>query len=864
MVNGMPIRSWWLVWSFVAVAVVSARADLSCRAEVDRRTVPAGGQVVLTLHAEGDVGGDLRHARPRIEGVEVVPGGTSKSFRLVNGRSEHSLDATYYLVVRRDTDFRIPAITFTAGDRSCTTEPVGIAVTAARDRTARDPAAGTPPPAASGPATRQGSGPQAGRPGDPYFITLDVDHDQVRVGQQVVLTFRYHYRRSAWNQPSYTPPRTEGFWRVDLPPERRYRRTVAGHAYDVTEIRYALFPTRAGDLQIGPARLEIAGDPFDRFFGRRTRGPVRLATDPIPVSVEELPLPRPDRFSGVVADQLAFTATVDRDTVPRGEPLALRLTVEADGFLKSFGGVPVREPAGVRIHDAAENLRENVDGSRYRAAYIQEKAAVPTREGLLRLPPLELVYFDTGRDAYVTATADVAEVVVTPSDLPVAGDDPSGFRRSEIARLGNDLAFVHPLRGPVGGTRLPAVESPVWWVLAVLPWLVLAGYGLHLRRLGRLRRDPLGQRRRQALSVAKRRLAEARRTGDAALLAAAILGFVADHLGRGAAALTASEVASWASARGHRETARRLAEILDGCDRARYGGARMDDVAGLAREVEELLPHLLGDRRPRPADRARVSLLLVLLALLGGDAAAATVAAPGADPARLLAEGNQAYTEGELEQARELYRQALARGGDAAELHYNLGNVHARQGELGRAIAGYLRAQRRAPRDGDIRRNLAWVRSHTRDLELAGHELPPVIAQLDRAAHWLSVREWGLLLVVCSWLVVLPLALAWRRGGATAGLRRAIVAAVALLVLAGAVTATRWYEESWRDIAVVVSPEVSVRSGPATSFPAVFQVHDGLTAEVRGERDGWRRIGLGGDWVGWVPAGVLVPVRQGR
>jgi uncharacterized protein YraI len=63
-----------------------------------------------------------------------------------------------------------------------------------------------------------------------------------------------------------------------------------------------------------------------------------------------------------------------------------------------------------------------------------------------------------------------------------------------------------------------------------------------------------------------------------------------------------------------------------------------------------------------------------------------------------------------------------------------------------------------------------------------------------------------------------------------------------------------------------VVEEVEVRSGPATTFPVVFRIHDGLTLAIRGERDGWSRIGLGGDWVGWVPAGTLEPVRevQGR
>jgi tetratricopeptide (TPR) repeat protein len=839
------------------LAAGAARADLTCRADVDRRQVPAGGQLVLTLHAGGDTGRQPDHQRPRIEGVEVVPGGTSQSFHLVNGRSEHSLDVTYYLVVRTDQDFQVPAITFTAGDQTCTTEPIDIRVTAA-GATPR----GSAPPTGNrtGPADAPvGSGAQAGQPGDAYFITLTVDRDEVWRGQQIVLTFRYHRRKSPWNQPSYSAPRTEGFWRVDLPPERTYRRTIAGSVYDITEIRYALFPTRAGELVIEPARLEVAGDPFDRFFGRRSRGPMRLITDPIPIMVKELPSPRPAGFSGIVADRLDFTATVDRDTVPRGEPLALRLAVEADGFLKSFGGVPVPELDGLQLHDASENLREDVTGPRYQAAFEQEKAAVPLREGMVAIPPLELVYFDTGQGRYQSRTAEVPAIVVTPSDRPVVGDDPSGFRRTEIERIANDLAFVHPLDGPVRGRRWLDPDDPGWWLVLLVPWFALGLYRLHLRRLAGQRRDPVGRRRRQALSVARKRLDEAARDNDVDALARAILGFVADRTAQPVAAVGARDVAALADSQGRAQERDELLAVLAVCDQSRFGGEQGPDVAALARQVRPLLERLAARSSGRSTPVAGL-LLAVGLAAAGG--AAAQTDAPGVDPARLIAEANQAYTDGDLEGARARYLQARELGADAAVLHYNLGNTYARLGQLGRAIVNYERAIRRDPRDPDVRRNLAWVRSHTRDLELTGQGLPPVIAQLDAAAHRLSVPEWSGLLLLSSWLVAGLVAWTWRRGAVEGPLRRALIAAAAVALIVAAITATRWYEERWRQEAVVIVEEVEVRSGPATSFPVVFRVHDGLSLTVRGERDDWSRIALGGDWMGWVPSGTLAQVRQ--
>ncbi len=90
-----------------------------------------------------------------------------------------------------------------------------------------------------------------------------------------------------------------------------------------------------------------------------------------------------------------------------------------------------------------------------------------------------------------------------------------------------------------------------------------------------------------------------------------------------------------------------------------------------------------------------------------------------------------------------------------------------------------------------------------------------------------------------------------------------LILTAALLAVALVVTSTRWYEEQVRDTAVVVAEEVEVRGGPATSFPVVFRIHDGLALAIRGEREGWVRIGLGGDWVGWVPDGSLERVRRG-
>jgi uncharacterized protein YgiM (DUF1202 family) len=64
-----------------------------------------------------------------------------------------------------------------------------------------------------------------------------------------------------------------------------------------------------------------------------------------------------------------------------------------------------------------------------------------------------------------------------------------------------------------------------------------------------------------------------------------------------------------------------------------------------------------------------------------------------------------------------------------------------------------------------------------------------------------------------------------------------------------------------RDQAVVVAGTVAVRSGPAATFPVLFEVHAGLALNVEGLRDGWAKVSLGGDWQGWLPAEGIESVR---
>ncbi len=343
-----------------------------------------------------------------------------------------------------------------------------------------------------------------------------------------------------------------------------------------------------------------------------------------------------------------------------------------------------------------------------------------------------------------------------------------------------------------------------------------------------------------------------------ALVSRAVTGYAADCLDIPATAVGTAELAELAERRRLPAAGSSLAALLDRCDQARFGGRSGAAATDLAAEALESLAALeRADQRPVRPGLGTAGVLAVLLT-----AGLATAAAPvaAADAEQLVAQGNQAYTDGRFAEARDLYLQARALGLDAAVLHYNLGNAQARAGEVGPAMASYLRAQRLSPRDRDIRSNLAWMRRNLKDLELANQSLPLFIAQAAAVVGALSLDEWGILLVVTLWLTAIVVGWGWARG-ATRPQRRSLVVVVSATVIVAAVATGRWQQERVRDQAVVVAGAVAVRSGPAATFPTLFEVHAGLALNVEEQRDGWERVSLGGDWQGWLPADAVEHVR---
>jgi tetratricopeptide (TPR) repeat protein len=187
---------------------------------------------------------------------------------------------------------------------------------------------------------------------------------------------------------------------------------------------------------------------------------------------------------------------------------------------------------------------------------------------------------------------------------------------------------------------------------------------------------------------------------------------------------------------------------------------------------------------------------------------------PGADT-EVLTVAQSLYLAGHYAEAAQIYEQLAAQGVQDSGLFYNLGNAYYQLGDLAQAIVSYERAAQLAPRDPDVRTNLALARSQVASTPPAGAD-GPLASLANLTAGWLTLNETALL-ALGAWFLLALLLLVGRMARPGRGqrlLRAAAGLALLLLLFTGVSLAGRLYVEHTRPGGVVAVPLVAALSEP--------------------------------------------------
>jgi tetratricopeptide (TPR) repeat protein len=221
-------------------------------------------------------------------------------------------------------------------------------------------------------------------------------------------------------------------------------------------------------------------------------------------------------------------------------------------------------------------------------------------------------------------------------------------------------------------------------------------------------------------------------------------------------------------------------------------------------------------------------------------------------PEDLFKRGNAAYEQGRYEQSAEAYRGLLRYEIRDPIVEYNLGNAEFRLGHLGQAILHYERARRLAPVDADVQANLEFARSLCFDRVEAPRQAA-VLRWLREAQNRLGPDRQAWIALAATWLLAGLVAWCFSRPD---GWRAAHGWTLAVLLLVLLVSVSSWYATlerlEVRRNAVVLDEVVEVLAGPGYKNPALFTVHEGLTLEIRAEREEWLQVSLPNGLNGWI------------
>ena len=560
--------------------------DHTIEASVSENQIFVGEQFSLSIEIQGwSMRSVSLPVLPQIDGVRVLSSTPSRStsISIVNGQTTTNTTYSYNLIARETGTFTIPPVTITVDDEEFSTQPLEIEI------------------------IEKGSLSAEGRRQLPdIFMEVEVDDDTPVTGQQIVASLKLYFKegleissfqpRSGW--------RTDGFWKEELQNIRQpSAETVLlnGVRYrTATLIRYALFPTRSGELKLSEYPMAVGvrsrpsrNDPFGSFFGGSGTNQRRVSIESEPVEINVRPLPSVQNAITMNAvGDLTIERTIDRRSVVTGEPVELTTKVTGSGNIPLIRKPEYNLPDGVDLFSPQESSNVERRGLTIQGEKSFTELIAARSPGEFVIPAERIAIFDPSARNYRYI------------NLPELRFEASPSSSNEIASVGVREIQLQPVTGLAvwDHSQSRAFYNTFWfWILVILP---LAGviYAARQRKLfNKLSSDILFARSHHAEKLALERIEKARNLVAEnqpkeiySLLHKCVTGYICDRLGLPSAGLSDKEIIEklWSNGCGP-ELQRKVKSLLNKCATISYAptGSQSDFHADIDK-TEKLISEL--------------------------------------------------------------------------------------------------------------------------------------------------------------------------------------------------------------------------------------------------------------------------------
>lgn len=421
---------------------LSALAWAELSTTVDRTQLQANESLQLVVRYSGQsVAGEPNFTALERD-FEIISTSRQQQYSWVNGSSESFTDWKMLLLPKRSGPLVIPALSF-KGEVS---QPIEIMV-------------------------RPANTASKGTNNQPVYTETEVDKQSAYIQEQIILTLRLI---TSVQLQDFTLSELElSDAIVQRMGETQFQKVINGKNHLVLEIKFALFPQALGKLEIPALRIgayEARG--FGQFGGFSTRGNrILRLSEAQTIDI----LPKPSHLSAdqwMPSSQLRVSETWSDNstTLKVGEPITRAITISAQGLTAAqIQPLPEMQSRDFKVYPDQPNLEDQTNSQGVLGLRTETLAIVPTQEGRLTLPPIEIQWWDTLNNRVQTTS-------LASRTLTVIGDDTTQDSLSDnaLVPVANNASTHTDSNGQIGTQTLSQLTRWSMALNALLITLVVA------------------------------------------------------------------------------------------------------------------------------------------------------------------------------------------------------------------------------------------------------------------------------------------------------------------------------------------------------------------------------------------------------
>jgi len=580
MINTMKIKKLGLIALFVVVFAVntSYAQERNFEATVDRSHISLGESVQLTLTFEG-VSNTGPLELPEIDGFQTQYLGPSTKVTIINGNYSKTTAYVYNLLPLKTGTFEVPALRVEIKGKTYISNAIKIKIVDSSE------------------PTRYSTQGQAGDRreaslDDKISLVLQVPKNEVYMHEQVPITVKLYIQGLSVSDVEYPEFEKLGFSIDEYSKPRQYEEVKGGLRYEVIEFNATMYPTRTGEITLGPASLQCNilsrsqqrsrrgfDSFFDDFFDHVEKHPIAIQS--IQKTINVLPFPqtgKPKEFSGAIG-RFTFDLSASPVDVKVGDPITIRMNVSGSGNLRA-----VKLPAFTE-NDLFKVYKPQIKEEN--GEKVLEQVLIPKSESIKEIPEVVFSYFDTQRGRYKSISKGPLPLKVSPADEQgeiKVFESQKGEKIIIPETFGRDIVFIKEKPGKFQIINHAFYKSTICKLLFLfLTIIFISGYLYYLQH-NRLRTDVAFARRLRASKTAKVALDQAKElinTGKYKEFYANLFKLLQEYFGNkfhlSSQGLTVKELEKALKTKKiDDQVLNKVKALLDQCDQVRFASAKIE------------------------------------------------------------------------------------------------------------------------------------------------------------------------------------------------------------------------------------------------------------------------------------------------